>query len=240
MPEENSEQAVPGGELTAPFGTSRGDSVAPSEEADFPVVLRGYDRLAVDAYVKTTSRQLQAARSPEVAVKRALEQLGDEVSGILQQAHDTAADVIAQARAEAWRIVEQAREEATSITAGAQTRLKDLDTDTDRIWAERHRIVGDTRELARQLFDLATSAADRFPPAEDAEVVEEVEVEGQPEAEGGIEPFDADLVDPSTEVPPIPTTELSEPNEPADPLTEPEDDPTQVIPPWIQGNDSDQ
>src|ERR1019366_8169867 len=45
----------------------------------------------------------------------------------------------------------------------------DLDADTDRIWAERHRIVGDTRELAGQLAGLADSAAERFPPADDPE-----------------------------------------------------------------------
>src|ERR1019366_9300855 len=45
----------------------------------------------------------------------------------------------------------------------------DLDADTDRIWAERHRIVGDKRELAGQLAGLADSAAERFPPADDPE-----------------------------------------------------------------------
>jgi hypothetical protein len=44
--------------------------------------------------------------------------------------------------------------------------VKDLDAETDRIWAERHRIVEDTRELARQLVGLAESAADRFPAEE--------------------------------------------------------------------------
>ena len=36
--------------------------------------------------------------------------------------------------------------------AAAEQRVKDLDADTDRIWAERQQIVEDTRELARQLL----------------------------------------------------------------------------------------
>jgi hypothetical protein len=42
-----------------------------------------------------------------------------------------------------------------------------MDLETDHIWAERHRIVEDARELARQLLALAESAVERFPPAEE-------------------------------------------------------------------------
>ena len=45
----------------------------------------------------------------------------------------------------------------------AEERVRELDAETDRIWAERHRIVEDTRELARELLTLTDSAADRFP-----------------------------------------------------------------------------
>jgi hypothetical protein len=43
--------------------------------------------------------------------------------------------------------------------------VTDLDSETDRIWAERHRIVEDARELATQLVALAESAGERFPAA---------------------------------------------------------------------------
>jgi hypothetical protein len=62
--------------------------------------------------------------------------------------------------------------EAAQIKASAETKLKDLDADTDRIWAERHRIVDDARELARQLLELAETAAERFPAEEPVEPVE--------------------------------------------------------------------
>ena len=117
----------------------------------FPVALRGYDRIAVDAYVRQTSQlvaELQATRSPEAAVRRALERVGEQISGILQRAHDTAEQITAQSRSEAEDRLEAARQEAARITPRAEERVKDLDAETDRIWAERQQIVEDTRELA--------------------------------------------------------------------------------------------
>ena len=108
-------------------------------------------------------------RSPAGAVRRALDQVGEEVSGLLQRAHDSAASITGSAQTEAEELVETARREADEITATAHERLRDLDTDTEAIWAERDRIVGDARELARQLLDLAEAATERFPPADESD-----------------------------------------------------------------------
>jgi cell division septum initiation protein DivIVA len=161
-------------EITAPLATLPDDPVEIAADVDFPVVLRGYDRIAVDAYVNRTSQlvaELHTTRSPEAAVRRALERVGEEVSGILQRAHETAESITAQSRVEAEDRLEAARQEATEIAAGAQARLRELDSETERIWSERHRIVQDTRELARQLLALADSAAERFPAAEEPEPI---------------------------------------------------------------------
>lgn len=155
-------------EITAPLATMPDDPVSVTADPHFPVAIRGYDRIAVDAYVKQTSQlvaELQATRSPDAAIKRALERVGEQISGILQRAHDTAEQITAQSRSEAEDRLEAARQEAARITAAAEQRLKDLDADTDRIWAERRQIVEDTRELAGQLLGLTDSAADRFPAA---------------------------------------------------------------------------
>jgi hypothetical protein len=160
-------------EITAPLATLPEDPVTLAAGPDFPIVLRGYDRMAVDAYVKQTSQlvaELQATRSPEAAVRRALERVGEEVSGILQRAHETAGQITAQSRSEAEDRLEAARQEGAQITSAAELRVKELDAETDRIWAERHRIVEDTRELARQLLGLTDSAADRFPADEEPAV----------------------------------------------------------------------
>ena len=121
-------------------------------DVEFPSALRGYDRLAVDAYVQRTSQlvaELQATRSPESAIRRALERVGEEVSGILQRAHETAGKITSQSRSEAEDRLEKARQEAAQLIQRAEDRVRELDAETDRIWAERHRIVEDTRELAR-------------------------------------------------------------------------------------------
>jgi hypothetical protein len=160
-------------EITAPLATLPDDPVPIAANPDFPMVLRGYDRIAVDAYVKKTSQlvaELQATRSPEAAVRRALERVGEQISGILQRAHDTAAQITAQSRREAENRLEVARGEATEIKAEAERRVKDLDGDTDRIWAERQRIVDDARDLARQLLALADSAVERFPAADEPQL----------------------------------------------------------------------
>jgi cell division septum initiation protein DivIVA len=155
-------------EITAPLDTLPDDPVA-VVHADFPNALRGYDRIAVDAYVQRTSQlvaELQATRSPEAAVRRALERVGEQISGILQRAHETAEQITGQSRAEAEDRLEAARVEAAEIIAAAQQRVKDLDADTDRIWIERGRIVDDARELAGQLMSVAENASDRFPEVE--------------------------------------------------------------------------
>jgi ElaB/YqjD/DUF883 family membrane-anchored ribosome-binding protein len=157
-------------EITAPLATLPDNPVSEAADVHFPVALRGYDRIAVDAYVRQTSQlvaELQASRSPEAAVRRALERVGEQISGILQRAHETAEQITAQSRSEAEDRLEEARQEATRITASAEQRLRDLDAETDRIWAERQQIVEDTRELARQLTGLTDSAADRFPAADE-------------------------------------------------------------------------
>src|SRR5438445_2277811 len=144
-------------EITAPLSTLPDDAVPIAADVEFPIAFRGYDRLAVDAYVKKTSQlvaELQSTRSPEAAVRRALERVGEQISGILKRAHETAEQITTQSRREAEDRLEQARQEAIHITASSEQRIKDLDADADRIWAERLRIVEDARELAAQLLAL--------------------------------------------------------------------------------------
>lgn len=172
MPEESSaaEEHAIIQEITAPLASLPDNPVPAVADVDFPIVLRGYDRLAVDAYVKRTSQlvaELQSTRSPEAAVRRALERVGEEVSGILKRAHEAAAQITAQSRIDAEDRLERARREEADLTHGAKERLKELDRETDRIWAERQRIVEDAQDLARQLLAIAESAMERFPAAEE-------------------------------------------------------------------------
>ncbi len=159
-------------EITAPLTTLPDDPMQVVTNVDFPVVLRGYDRLAVDAYVQKTSQlvaELQATRSPEAAVRRAIERVGEQISGILTRAHQTAGEITTQSRREAEDRLEVARQEAAGIMSAAEARVRELDSDTDRIWVERQRIIDDVQALSRELQTVAQSAGERFPPAEAAE-----------------------------------------------------------------------
>ena len=152
-------------EITQPLEALPDDPLA-YVNAEFATSLRGYDRVAVDEYVRQTRRlvaELQATRSPEAAVRRALERVGEQISGILQRAHETAEQITAQSRIEAEDRLEQARAEAAQIAGAAEQRVRDLDADTDRIWLERQRIVADAEDLAGQLLALAKTATERFP-----------------------------------------------------------------------------
>jgi hypothetical protein len=158
-------------EITRPLEALPDDPLA-LVDAEFATALRGYDRVAVDEYVRKTRRlvaELQATRSPEAAVRRALERVGEQISGILQRAHDTAEEITAQSRSEAEDRLEQARTEAAQIANAAEQRVRDLDADTDRIWLERQRIVADAEDLAGQLLGLAKTAAERFPADSEAD-----------------------------------------------------------------------
>jgi DivIVA domain-containing protein len=134
--------------------------------ADFPTAMRGYDRDAVDEYVRDTTRlvaELQAVRSPESAVRRALIRAGSQISSVLRRAHETAAEITAKSRSEAEDRLERARAEAGELLDTAERRVRDLDADTDRIWLDRQRIMADAEDLSNQLLGLARQAGERFP-----------------------------------------------------------------------------
>ena len=186
-------------------------------DADFPTALRGYDRVAVDEYVRQTRRlvaELQATRSPEAAVRRALERVGEQISGILQRAHETAEQITAQSRSEAEDRLEQARIEAAQVAEDAEERVKDLDADTDRIWLERQRIVADAEDLAGQLLALARTAAERFPA--DAEGEADPDADPEADADAEAESTGGTVADDDSETEPYTAIAEEEPDEPDD------------------------
>lgn len=98
---------------------------APSEIGDvsFPVSVRGYDRGAVDAYVSRVKDfvvELEATRSPEAAVKQALEQVGEQTKAILEQAGETAEQITTAARQGADESAARARQEAKNVLSAAK------------------------------------------------------------------------------------------------------------------------
>jgi len=97
----------------------------PSEIGDvsFPVSVRGYDRKAVDAYVHRAQdlvAELELTRSPEAAVKHALERVGEQTKGILERVGETAEQITVVARQAAEENTARATGEADDIVAKAK------------------------------------------------------------------------------------------------------------------------
>ncbi|MDQ4072197.1 MAG: DivIVA domain-containing protein [Actinomycetota bacterium] len=164
------------GSLERVVGSSSGDDprLAEVRDVDFPIALRGYEREAVDAYVKRVTRvisELEADRSPDAAVRRALEQVGQETSGILQRAQETASDITARSRASADDRIRKAERDASALTADAEERVRELEADFGRIWSARERLLDEVRELAERLLGIADEATERFPSGGDHEAI---------------------------------------------------------------------
>ena len=105
--------------------------LAPGEIGDvsFPVSVRGYDRGAVDAYLSRVQHlvaELEVTRSPEAAVKQALEQVGEQTKGILEHAGETAEQITVAARREAEDGTARARQEAENVVAAAKTEAAEI------------------------------------------------------------------------------------------------------------------
>jgi cell division initiation protein len=146
----------------------RDEEIAMVLDAEFPIGLRGYDRAAVDAYVRRVSRviaELEASRSPQSAIRYALEQVSEETRAILQQAHDSADAVTSKSRAEADDRLQRAEAESSALREAAEQRVRELEDDLAEIWTERERLLADVRDLSARLADVADAASERQPPA---------------------------------------------------------------------------
>lgn len=119
-------------------------------DVSFPVSVRGYERRAVDAYVSRVTgviEELEATRSPEAAVREALEQVGAQTKGVLQQAGETAEEIIVSARREAEESTARARTEAEDVVAQATT---EADETLARSKAEAEKTAEQSRKEAAE------------------------------------------------------------------------------------------
>ena len=125
----------------------------------FPVSVRGYDRRAVDIYVARVNRliaELEATRSPEAAVRHALEQAGEQTSGILRGARETAEEITAAARREAVEITAGAKAEAADIVVNASA-----EADRTKAEADEH-VAKATTEAGEILAGSRKEAEERL------------------------------------------------------------------------------
>jgi cell division initiation protein len=145
----------------ARFSRSRADDLG---ERSFPIVMRGYDRAAVDAFVQEVSdlvRDLESRQSQESVIQRALAEVGEETTSILQRAHETADEIAARSRAQAEGRIQRAEREADLVRQQADAYAEQIVVDTRLLWEERQRLIEDIRQLADDVLNTADDAAER-------------------------------------------------------------------------------
>jgi cell division initiation protein len=130
----------------------------------FPVVMRGYDRAAVDAFVEEVAElvtELEGRQSQESVVQRALAEVGEETTSILQRAHETADEIAARSRAQAEGRIQRAEREAELVRQQADAYSEKIVVDTRLLWEERQRLIEDIRQLADDVLNTAEDALER-------------------------------------------------------------------------------
>lgn len=125
-------------------------------DVSFPVAVRGYDRDAVDAYVKRVNRviaELKVSASPPHAVRHALEQAEGKVQGLLRAGREAAEQITASA-------VEDAEETMGRAKAQAADLVVDASAEAEQVKAESAELVAKARADAESLIAAAQAEVD--------------------------------------------------------------------------------
>jgi DivIVA domain-containing protein len=142
-------------EHDASSGHIRAHVPAEIRNASFPVAVRGYERRAVDTYVERVNRviaELEVTRSPQAAVRHAVERVGEQTKAILDEARESAERIIGTARAEADEILGKAKAEAAELVV-------DASSEADRLRAEGEELTSRTQADAEEIVARARAEA---------------------------------------------------------------------------------
>ena len=174
---------------TTEFRAARFDRRGATERIsrrEFPIVMRGYDRQAVDAFVQEVLQiveELEAGAASESVVQRKLEEVGAETAGILQRAHETADEIAARSRAQAEGRIQRAEREADLTRRPADAYSEQVVVDTGLLWEERQRLIEDIRQLADDVLRTADDAQERVTLPE---LLRDPDTEPQPDGAGAV------------------------------------------------------
>ena len=139
-----------------PFGELRHYVPAEILNVSFPAAVRGYDRRAVDAHIKRVNRliaEIKAGASPRAAVRHALEQTEQQVSGLLERARETADEITTSAHREA-------EAEADGIRAKAAELLVNANAEADATKTEGEKLLADSKAEAETVLAKARAEAE--------------------------------------------------------------------------------
>src|SRR6266480_1341223 len=129
------------------FGELRDYVPAEILNVSFPAAVRGYDRRAVDAHVRRVNRliaEIKVSASPRAAVRHALKQTEQQVSGLLERARETADELTTSAHREA-------ETEADRIKAKAAELLVNANAEADATKAEAEKLLADAKTEAESV-----------------------------------------------------------------------------------------
>jgi DivIVA domain-containing protein len=131
-------------------------------DVSFPVAVRGYDRRAVDAYVKRVNRviaELKVSSSPPAAVRHALEQAEEKVQDLLRAAREAADEITASAQQEADERTGRAKAEAAELIVNTSAEADRVKAEADDLVAKASREADDTVAKAKAETDEMLAAA---------------------------------------------------------------------------------
>jgi DivIVA domain-containing protein len=154
----------------------------------FPNAVRGYDRDAVDTYVKRVNRaiaELKVRSSPPAAVRHAVEGAEETVQGLLQAAREAAHQITQSAQHEAEQNTARAKAEAARLTV-------DTSADADRMKAEAKQVMANAKREAEATVATAESAAAELRASAKADA-ENIVARGHAEADERMRRLEKDL-----------------------------------------------
>ncbi len=134
-------------------------------QVSFPLAVRGYERGAVDDFVKEVQAlvaELEAGQTREGVVQKALDDVGVQTAGILQRAHVAANQLTSSSRIDADQRVQSAEAEADQIRREAYEYSQQVVVDTRVLWEQRQRLIEDIRALADTVLTTADDAMERL------------------------------------------------------------------------------
>ncbi len=88
-----------------------------------------------------------------------------EADKMLEEARAETQSTLARAQAEADERLQRLQEELAALRQEAQTRMREIEADTETVWNKRSELLEDIRRMAAGLVDLANAAAARREPA---------------------------------------------------------------------------
>lgn len=152
-------------------------------QTDFPIGLRGYERAAVDNYVADVAQlvaELEATQLRGTVVQRALDEVGEQTSGILQRAHEAADEITSRSRSLADARLEDAERHAETLRREAEQYAQAVINDARRLWSERQRLIEEMRQFADEVLGVADEALERLPEPPMGVVPGEAPTGGEP------------------------------------------------------------